>query len=55
MHGNKFIDDEILVGPWKKNESKIAWMSWDKMGLSKSKCGLGYGDLECFNIVLLAK
>lgn len=48
MQGNKFFDD-------KENESKLAWMSWDIMGLSKTNGGLRYIDLECFNIILLAK
>jgi hypothetical protein len=39
----------------KENENKIAWMSWEKMGRSKEFGGLGYRDLESFNLVLLAK
>jgi hypothetical protein len=39
----------------KVNDKKIAWMSWKKMGLSKDVGGLGYCDLECFNMALLAK
>jgi hypothetical protein len=37
------------------NVSKVAWMSWEKMGRSEQKGGLGYRDLECFNMALLAK
>lgn len=36
-------------------ESKIHWMSWDKMGKSKSVGVLGFKDLIMFNKALLAK
>lgn len=39
----------------KENERKVAWMSWERMGRSKDSGGLGYWDLECFNMALLAK
>jgi len=37
------------------NNSKIHWMSWTKMGRSKSIRGLGFRDLVVFNKALLAK
>jgi hypothetical protein len=37
-----------------KNESRIHWMSWGKMGVAKSR-GLGFQDLVIFNKALLAK
>ena len=37
------------------NNSKIAWLKWSKMGMAKQKEGLGYRDLELFNMALLAK
>jgi hypothetical protein len=37
------------------NNSKIHWMSWEKMGRAKSFGGLGFRDLVSFNKVLLAK
>jgi hypothetical protein len=35
--------------------SKIAWLSWEKMGCAKLEGGLGFRDLVLFNKVLLAK
>jgi hypothetical protein len=37
------------------NNSKIHWMSWAKMGKSKSIEGLGFRDLVVFNKALLAE
>jgi hypothetical protein len=39
----------------KRNDSKIVWLKWSKMGLAKKKKGLGYRDLEPFNMALLDK
>jgi hypothetical protein len=39
----------------KGNDKLIAWMSWGKMGRAKERDGLGYQDLEMFNLALLAK
>jgi hypothetical protein len=38
-----------------ENDHNIAWMSWNKLGKTRDKGGLGYQELECFNLALLAK
>ena len=40
---------------YKENDSKIAWMSWEKLEKAKEKGRMGYCDLESFNLALLAK
>ena len=37
----------------KGNERKLAWLSWDKMGRGNLEGGLGFRNLEPFNLVLL--
>ncbi|XP_065629278.1 uncharacterized protein LOC136067411 [Quercus suber] len=36
-------------------ESKIAWVSWRKLCISKLKGGMGFRNLQAFNLAMLAK
>lgn len=36
-------------------EAKMAWVSWGKMCKSKSEGGMGFRNLQAFNLVMLAK
>ena len=39
----------------KRDERKMAWLSWDKLCDSKEEVGLGFRQLKQFNLALLAK
>ena len=36
-------------------ESKVAWVSWKKLCNSKLKGGMGFRNLQAFNLAMLAK
>lgn len=42
---------------WSKGTCKrsMHWVAWNRMGISKNKGGLGFRDIECFNLALLGK
>jgi hypothetical protein len=39
----------------KHNDARATWMKWDGLGKPKSPGGMGFRDLEIFNLAFLAK
>lgn len=37
------------------NERKIYWKSWDLLSQPKKEGGMGFRDIRCFNLAMLAK
>lgn len=37
------------------NEMKIHWQSWDSLSKPKKEGGMGFRDIRCFNLAMLAK
>ena len=53
----QFIDS-VIRGFWwgsKDGKRKVAWVSWDVLTMPKYLGGLGFKDMELFNLSLLAK
>lgn len=42
------------MGP-KRDERKMAWLSWEKLCASEEEVGMGFRQLKEFNLALLAK
>jgi hypothetical protein len=40
---------------FKDNFNRISWCSWKKLGQKKEAGGMGFRELDCFNMALLAK
>jgi hypothetical protein len=42
---------------WNHNrESKgVRWINWKRLGVAKQQAGMGFRDIEAFNLALLAK
>lgn len=53
----KGITDAIAHFRWgdDPNHKHIHWVAWWKMCVPKNKGGMGFRDLHCFNLALLAK
>ena len=39
----------------KQKESKMVWINWKRMSKPKSKGGMGFRNLQAFNLAMLAK
>ena len=57
----KMLCDEIssMIGRFwwanQDNEKKIHWLSWEMMSKRKSNGGMGFRDVHCFNLAMLAR
>jgi hypothetical protein len=50
------INSTIIKFWWghQHNTSKAAWMRWERLGMPKHSGGMGFRDLEVFNLAILA-
>ncbi|KAM1408845.1 hypothetical protein ACFX2I_009315 [Malus domestica] len=51
------IEKAIRKFWWKGNDKRkgIHWVSWERISKKKKSGGLGFKDIQCFNLALLAK
>lgn len=50
--------NSILARYWwgqKKEERKLHWINWQKLCIGKARGGMGFRDINAFNLAMLAK
>jgi len=50
--------NSLMNGFWwghKTNQGRVHWMSWKRLGAPQNRGGMGFHDLEVFNLALFAK
>ncbi|GKU89304.1 hypothetical protein SLEP1_g3458 [Rubroshorea leprosula] len=54
-----FADDSLVfcraTAQEQQDEKKVCWVGWDRLTQSKHDGGMGFKDLHCFNIAMLAR
>jgi hypothetical protein len=50
-----FIPSRKVLVEWYLDKKSMHWLSWYKIARTKSSCGLGFWDLELFDLATLGK